>query len=198
MKNFKSLIIAIAVILILLFSVFQLTKKVIKLDSENTINLTNFKASQTLGKYYKTKYNQTALLNDIYLLDIKEVKKTLPQILTEIQNLKVKPGRAVVYTQSGINTQTNIITKLKDSVILDTVHIYPFDVSDGYLSLSGAIINDTLKGNVTYQDTITQVVFRGERYKPQYWIFSKRKLQQTIALKYPNSKIIYNQTIKIQ
>jgi hypothetical protein len=42
-----------------------------------------------------------------------------------------------------------------------------------------------------------EVVYKGERIHPWIWFFSRRKLEQMITAKNPNSTILYNRTIQL-
>jgi len=58
-----------------------------------------------------------------------------------------------------------------------------------FIGVHGIAIGDTQRVVIASVDSLLQVVYRGERIHPWLWIFSKRKLQQAISSKNPNSRI---------
>jgi hypothetical protein len=87
---------------------------------------------------------------------------------------------------------------LKDSIIYDTISIKAFNYYDKHFSVNGIVQFDSLELNISSIDSITQVVFKGERKRPWLWILSRRKLQQIIKSSNPNSKIIYSKFIEVE
>lgn len=137
---------------------------------------------------------QTETMN----LQLSEMKRIFPEMLTEIKNLKIKPGRVEQGSQTGVNTHTTVNTILRDSIIHDTIPVKIFDYRDDWFDVKGIQIRDSQELDISYQDTLTQIIYRGERIRPWLWIFSKRKIMQRAYLSYPGSKILFQQTIKIQ
>jgi hypothetical protein len=97
-----------------------------------------------------------------------------------------------------VETKTNVLTTLRDSIVLDTVHVSVFDYQDQWYQIKGVIEKDTQRLVIKSMDTLTQVLFYGERQKPWLWVFSPRKLQQRVSVTNPNATIKYSQTIQIQ
>jgi hypothetical protein len=59
-------------------------------------------------------------------------------------------------------------------------------------------LGDSQRLQIHSTDTLTQVVFKGERIRPWLWVFSPRKLQQRVSVSNPNATIKYSQFIQIQ
>ena len=119
-----------------------------------------------------------------------------PEIIYEIKNLKVNPRRVEHFSETIIQQQKDIITKLKDSLIYDTVLVRVFNYHDEFYTIKGIAIGDTQKVHIESRDSLIQVVYKGERYKPWLWIFSKRKLEQVVSCKNTNSKVEYSRIIE--
>jgi hypothetical protein len=136
--------------------------------------------------------------NQVLTLKSKEIAAVLPQLATQIRNLDVRLNRAQTVSASGFIAQTPANVVLRDSLVFDTVKIRLFDFQDGFFSVKGKAIGDQQQLDLSYQDTLVQVVYRGERERPWLWIFSPRKLMQRVSLKNPNAQIHYSEYIKIE
>lgn len=158
----------------------------------------NLAASNKQIEYYQTENGQLAARTDALQLHNDELKQLYPEIMAELKNLKVPARRVENYSETVIHHDKEIVTKLRDSLFYDTVPVRIFNYQDEFYKVSGIAIVDTQKVHIESTDSLIQVVYRGERYKPWLWIFSRRKLQQSIVSKNPNSKIIYARQIKIE
>lgn len=136
--------------------------------------------------------------NQVLTLKSKELASALPGIAAEIRNLDIRIDRAQSVSTTGFTIQTPATVTLRDSVIYDTVHVRLFDYQDGFFNVKGTALGDQQHLELSYQDTLVQVVYRGARERPWLWFFSPRKLMQRVSLKNPNARIHYNQTISIE
>jgi len=147
-------------------------------------------------KYYTTRDGQLAAKIDAMQLRYNEVKDIYPEIIAEIKNLKINPRSVSNYSETMIQQDKEIVTALHDSIIYDTVPVRVFNYQDEFYTVRGIAIGDTQKVHIESRDSLIQIVFKGERYKPWLWIFSRRKLQQVVRCKNPNSIIKYVKEIK--
>jgi len=157
----------------------------------------SFKAANMQIEYYKAKNGQLVAKTDVIQLKYSELKNTFPEIIAEIRNLKINPRQITNYSETVIHQDKDITTLLRDSVIYDTVPVRIFNYKDEFYTVSGIAIGDTQKVHIESKDSLIQVVYKGERYKPWLWIFSKRKLQQLVSCKNPNTKIVFNKNVEI-
>ncbi len=157
----------------------------------------SFEAANITIKYYKTKNGQLAAQTNALQLRYSEVQQIYPKVIEEIRNLDLKPRHVTEYTETVVKSEKEIVTHLKDSIIHDTIKARIFNYRDSFYTIKGIAIGDTQQVKITSIDSLIQVVYKGERYRPWLWIFSKRKLQQVIASKNPNNRIMYNRTIQI-
>jgi len=148
-------------------------------------------------KYFMTASKTLAARNDALVLSNRELSLMYPRIISEIKNMKVSPGKVEHYTETVVCQEKQILQKLKDSIIHDTVRVKAFDYHDTWYDVSGITSPDSAKIMIKSRDSIIQVVYRGERRHSWLWIFSPRKLQQVIRSANPNSKIEYSRTIEI-
>jgi len=147
--------------------------------------------------YYKAKNGQLVATVNVMELRHKELKKAYPEILSELENLKIKLNRITAVSETVIENNTQVITQIRDSVINDTIVAKVFNYRDDFYNVSGVAYNDTKRVNSHSTDSLIQVVYKGKRKRPWLWIFSKRRLQQSITTKNPNSKITYSRHIEI-
>lgn len=157
-----------------------------------------FKASRQTVDHYKTRSGQMAARIQVQQLQLNEVRGIYPEILNEIRNLKIKVNRVEQFSETVINSETRINTQLRDSILYDTVPARVFDYSDPWITINGVVVNDSVKQTISTRDTLDQVIYRGDRYKPWLWIFSRRKLEQSIISKNPYNSIQYSRTVQIQ
>jgi hypothetical protein len=158
-------------------------------------------ASESLHKSITTLQAENGQLiaqNQVLTLKSDELSAALPGIAKEIRNLDIHMDRAQSASATGFVVQTPATVKLQDSIVFDTVKIRLFDFHDGFFSVKGMAIGDQQQLDLSYQDTLVQVVYRGERERPWLWIFSPRKLMQRVSLKNPNAQIHYSEYIKIE
>lgn len=193
--NFKALIV---VLLIGLGATNVFTVRGwIKSHNNYTRMSDNLDASKKSIKYYKAKNGQSVAKVSAFQLKNNELKSIYPDILDEIQNLKIKRQRVDHYSETVITHEKHIATKLRDSVVYDTVKVKVFTYKDPFYDVSGKIHNDSINMDIQSTDTITQVVYKGKRRNPWLWVISRRNLEQVISSKNPNSTIVYSQSIKI-
>lgn len=79
----------------------------------------------------------------------------------------------------------------------DSVAVKVFRYKDMYWNIEGVALSDSQLLRVSMCDTLIQVVHRGKREKPWLWIFSKRRLEQTVRLGNPNAQIKYSRVINV-
>ena len=187
--------IGLALSLILSFSLWRLW--LVEKDNYQRV----FKAGEGLGQEVTTlrlENGQLASQNQVLQLKSKELAALLPELAAEVRGLNVRLSKAQTVSATGFTVQTPATVLLRDSVIYDTVQVRVFDYQDGFFTVQGKAIGNRQHLELSYQDTLVQVVYRGERERPWLWIFSPRKLMQRVSLKNPNANIHYTQTIQIE
>jgi hypothetical protein len=168
----------------------------IKKDYERVV-----KVSSTLGDkltYLRGENNQLIAQNSSLALRKNELELLLPELKKQISSLGVKLKHAQQVTTTEFTIETPATVVLRDTLVYDSIPIKTFDYRDGYFSIRGLLDDSLQMLNMSYSDTLVQVVYRGEREKPWLWIFSKRKLMQRVSLQNPNAQIHYTNHIKIQ
>lgn len=185
-------------LLVVLGAILLLWKSNQRLHADNKRLSSNLKTLGAELSMVKTKSGQLAAQSDLLVLQTRELKKLFPKEVKQIENLGVKVNKTTQYSTTVVETKTNVLTTLRDSLILDTIQVRVFDYQDQWYQIRGVIEKDTQRLVIKSMDTLTQILFYGERQKPWLWVFSPRKLQQRVSVTNPNATIKYSQTIQIQ
>jgi hypothetical protein len=185
-------------LLVVLGAILLLWKSNLRLHADNKRLSSNIKTLGAELSMVKTKSGQLAAQSDLLVLQTRELKKLFPKEVKQIENLGVKVNKTTQYSTTVVETKTNVLTTLRDSMVLDTVQVRVFDYQDQWYQIHGISEKDTQRLVIKSMDTLTQVLFYGERQKPWLWFFSPRKLQQRVSVSNPNATIKYSQTIQIQ
>ena len=185
-------------LLVVLGAILLLWKSNQRLHADNKRLSSNIKTLGAELSMVKTKSGQLAAQSDLLVLQTRELKKLFPKEVKQIENLGVKVNKTTQYSTTVVETKTNVLTTLRDSLILDTIQVRVFDYQDQWYQIRGVIEKDTQRLVIKSMDTLSQVLFYGERQKPWLWFFSPRKLQQRVSVTNPNATIKYSQTIQIQ
>ena len=185
-------------LLVLLSAIVLLYKSNQRLHADNKRLSSNIKTLGAELVLVKTKSGKLAAQTDLLVLQTSELKKLFPKEFKQIESLGVGVSKTTQFTTAVVETKTNVITTLRDSLILDTIKVRVFNYQDQWYQIQGISEKDTQRLVITSTDTLTQVVYRGERLKPWLWVFSPRKIQQRVSVSNPNATIKYSQTIQIQ
>ena len=185
-------------LLVLLGAIVLLYKSNERLHADNKRLSSNINALGAELVMVKTKSGKLAAQSDLLILQTSELKKLFPREVKQIQSLGVGVSKTSQFSTTVVETKTNVITTIRDSIVRDTVKVRVFDYQDQWYTIKGVQENNTQRLWITSTDTLTQVVYRGERLKPWLWVFSPRKIQQRVSLSNPNATIKYSQTIQIQ
>jgi hypothetical protein len=157
----------------------------------------SYASSQQAVEFYVAENGKLVAKNQALQLKYNELKLIYPKIFLEIKNLKVKGNRVETFTENIIEQEKQIVKEVRDSIIFDTIQVKIFEYRDTYYDVSGMLMHDSIRMSIHSQDTLVQVVYRGQRKTPWLWIFSKRQLEQVIQCKNPNAQIIYSKHIQI-
>lgn len=169
-----------------------------QLGQDNKRLAVNMQSLTAELKYVQTQNGNLAAQTDVLLLRTSELKALFPKEAKAIKDMGVKVSSATQVSSTVVETQKNIVTVVRDSIVHDTIRVKVFDYKDQWYQISGINQGDTQRLQIHTTDTLTQVVYKGERIHPWLWIFSKRKLQQRVSVSNPNATIKYSQFILIQ
>ena len=184
--------------MLLIGAVILLWRSNQRLREDNARLANNMETLNESIKYIQTQNGKLAAQTDVLLVRTGELKELLPVQAKTVTDMGIKLNRATQVSSTVIETQKNIITVVRDSIVHDTVWVKVFSYKDQWYQISGIGNDKTQQLSIFSTDTLTQVVFKGERIKPWLWIFSPRKLQQRVSVSNPNSTIKYSNLIQIQ
>lgn len=188
----------IVFLLLLIGAVILLWKSNESLKQDNARLANNMETLNASVKYIQTQNGKLAAQTDVLIVRTGELKELFPVQAKTVTDMGIKLNKATQISSTVIETQKNIITVLRDSIVHDTVRVKVFSYKDQWYQISGIGNDKTQQLSIFTTDTITQVVFKGDRIKPWLWIFSPRKLQQRISVSNPNAIIKYSSLIQIQ
>lgn len=172
----------------------------IKLDNERetTKRLTsNIEAQNSQLAYYDSENGFLIAKSKVLEFTNSELETTNQSLEQELKNLKIKANRVTDYSKTATQTNYTITTKIRDSILFDSVQSSVFSFDNNWVSIRGMAQGDTQTLAIHSIDTLVQVVYKGKRRKPYLWFFSPRLLEQVIYSKNPNTLIVYNKTIHI-
>jgi hypothetical protein len=193
----KEKIIVSTLFLFIGFVAFENGKLYFHERKEKTRLQQSFEAANTTIRYYKARNGLLAAQTTTLQLRYDELKQVYPKVIDEIKNLDIKPRHVTQYSETVVKSEKEIVTHIRDSTIRDTVRAKVFTYRDSFYTVKGIAVGDTQRVKISSVDSLIQVVYKGERYHPWLWIFSRRKLQQAVASKNPNNTILYSRTIQL-
>lgn len=178
-------------------SLFVLTIHVKRLRTKIDVYKNNEVTLKEGIRRYVTQDSLNAIQIGKLILSKKEFKTQESALLEEIKKLKIKVGRlnAVLETQSEVKTQMVIV--FHDSIIELNKVVKCLEYDDNYFKINACIENDTLKGELTYRDTLIQVIHRVPR-KFLFIKFGTKAIKQEAYFKNKNAHIAYSRFIEIK
>lgn len=188
----------IVFLLLLVIAVLVLWNSNQRLELETSRMSSNLQTLTASLDFVRTQNGALAAQTNVLLLRTNELKQMFPAQAKSITDLGVKISRATQVSSSVIESEKNIVTLVRDSIVHDTVRVKVFSYQDQWYQVAGISDNNSQRLKIHTTDTLTQVVFKGEREKPWLWIFSPRKLQQRVSVSNPNATIKYSSLIQIQ
>jgi len=188
----------IVLLLLLVSAVIVLWNSNQRLRLETARMTSNLQTLTASLDFVRTQNGTLAAQTNVLLLRTNELKQMFPAQAKSITDLGVKISRATQVSSTVIESEKNVVTLLRDSVIHDTIRVKVFTYADQWYQIKGINQGDSQSLQIQTTDTLTQVVFKGEREKPWLWIFSPRKLQQRVSVSNPNATIKYSSVIHIQ
>lgn len=202
MKKYLFLIIAVAVGVII-----QLTALLIKEKAECKRLSRNQEALIYQCKEYQSKSGKNAMSAMEQKLSYAELKKSYTDIIGKAEDLRIKVKRLQSASISSTKTKIAFQTALRDSIIYrdriltDTLYKYletikTFQWKDPWVVCNGNIVNDSIRIDVTSNDTITTIVHR----VPKRWLFFRwgtKAIKQEVICSNPHTRLTYTKYVKL-
>ena len=146
---------------------------------------------------YRTESGQWAVSVEALQLRCRELESLLDDRLELINQLKIKIRRIDQFVQTATHTQV----VFKEKVVRDTIFAgggkYSFVWCDSWNRVEGVVERDSVCCKIETCDTLHQIVHRVPR-RFLFIRFGTKSLRQEIVCSNPNSRIVWNQYIKIE
>jgi len=153
------------------------------------------KAIQT----YKVRDSLNAARVDALNITVSEFKDHFREQTKMIRDMGVKLNRLQSVSTMATETEHNIITTVRDSLVLrdGPESIQRINYADPWLSFSGVIDNKQLTASFQSRDTLIQVIHRVPR-KFLFFRYGTKGVRQEVVSKNPYSRITYNELLMFQ
>lgn len=163
-----------------------------------------YKANQTAlmeeVKYYKTESGKNAASVQQLTLTYDELKKNYDEAAKTIKDLGIKLKRVQTVTETVTETQVEVVTQVRDSIVYvkgEPIKTMVFDWRDAWTRVRGYVNNDSVNMNIQSCDTLTTVVHR----VPHKFLFFKwgtKAIRQEVVSSNPHTKIVYQKYIELK
>ena len=146
---------------------------------------------------YRTESGQWAVSTEALRLRCDELESLLAERARIIDQLKIKIRRIEQFVQTSTQTQVVFKERLVHDTIFAEGDCRSFVWRDPWCRVEGEIENDSVACKIETCDTLHQVVHRVPR-RFLFFRFGTKSLRQEILCANPNSRIVWNQYIKIE
>lgn len=147
----------------------------------------------TLRAKNGTLYAKTEALS----LSESKLKKYNSELSAELKNLRIRVKDLESTSQTIIDTDIDITTPLRDTIIIPKVISKAFDYSDTYVKIWGVVGQDSIK--INYQSTDTLRIFHYyERKKFLFFRWGIKSENWIIKNNNPNNRIAAFNVIQIE
>jgi len=191
----KQIIIKVASYVILIAIIVLLTV-ILKQQHEELLRLENNQdALLDTVQVYKAKNGQSVLSVRELQLKKRELEGYCSDLTDQLHNLGIKLRKAEAISQAGTETQIEIRTVIRDSIVyVDQIpeNHKVVSWSDPWTDLCGSLDGDTLTAKFNSRDTLTAVVHRKKKC-----IFKKAEYWMDITSSNPHSTIVYEKYVKV-
>lgn len=189
-KILIELLIIVAGIAIIIFQSYKISN----LKESRDIYKRNMDSALTECITWKTKDSLSVAKNNILTLRVKELEKYYNDSYKEINSLKKKNESLESIVNNYSNTKVEIITQIKDSVIIRDSIVYnskTFNWKDNWVSVNGSIINDSVQLDINSRDSLTiGITTKYKRFLGFLWRTKKIEEQSIYAIsKNPHNTI---------
>lgn len=199
---FKKATIILFVLLAIATAAISVSSGIIKRQRVEMRRLENNQNALLSGiETYKAKNGVLAYSIKQLVLTNSELKKDKGYLAKVVNNLRIRLRD--VQTISTTVTQTAVetpVVPLRDSLVDVEGKIEPaktFSWSDSWCKMSGVVYNDSAKLSYNGTDSIYTVAHR-VRYRFLFFRFGTKEFRQTVTNTNPNTKIVYNEIVKLE
>lgn len=190
-NNIKNIaLIALAIALMLAMTLLNRSCKEEKRLSENQTSLL---ADVT---YYRTADSLSAASVGKVTMERDEFKTYNADLVKTAESLNLKVKRLEAAIQTGVKTEYQIKTEIKDSLIYIPGEPVPvkvpcIDYNDKWLTIDGCIVNQEFSGLITTVDSLDHFINRVPRWKFLGMQLGTKGVKMDVVSKNPHSEIFY-------
>jgi hypothetical protein len=148
---------------------------------------------------YKVRDSLNAARVDALNVTVSEFRDHFREQTKLINDMGVKINRLQSVSTMATETEHNIITTVRDSLVLRDAPetIQRINYADPWLSFSGVIDNKQLTASFQSRDTLIQVIHRVP-HKFLFFRYGTKGVRQEVVSKNPYSRITYNELLMFQ
>lgn len=151
-------------------------------------------------KQYKTESGKNAASVERLTLTYGELKKNYDDVVKTVKDLGLKVGRVQTVTQTRTETQVEVVTQVRDSIVYvkgEPIKTMAFDWKDAWTKVDGYIHNDSVNMHVQSCDTLTTVA---HRVPHKFWFikWGTKAIRQEVVSSNPHTKIVYQKYIELK
>lgn len=150
---------------------------------------------------YKTNSGKNAASVQKLTLTKKELEKNCSYLENQIKDLNIKLKRVQSISSTATQSDYDIITTLKDSIVykdrIKYITLRTIKYSDPWINISGIIDSINFKGKIQTRDTLNQVIHRIPK-KFLFFRFGCKAIVQDVKCSNPHSEIEYTKYVEMK
>lgn len=188
-------------ILGLLLTIIMMSVRIQALKREKIRLKANQETLLSDVRYYRTSDSLNAAGVNRLTLTCREFRKHAEELTGMVESLKLKVKRLQSISQTGSETQYDIKTVvrdslvIRDSLIIDTLKCVSY--ADAWLTFNGCADGKEFRAEIESRDSLTTVVHRIPR---KFWFirWGAKAIRQEVISRNPHSRFIYTKYIELK
>lgn len=156
-------------------------------------------------EHYRTKSHDYAVSVGVLELSRAELERNCTRLKAEVRDLGIKLKRVQEANTTATNTQVQIITQVRDSIVyekdttgqghLDSLKYLHWQ--DPWVDFRGELRGDELNAQLESRDTLIQVM---HRVPHRFWFITwgTKEIRQEVKTSNPHTIITYSESIKVK
>lgn len=150
-------------------------------------------------RLYKTRSDKWAASVRVLELSKSELRKSNLELLNTVDDLRVKLKRVESLSSTASQTEVNVQTAVKDSIVYardEAENVKVIRWSDSWVSVNGLVSGDSAGLRILSRDTLKQVVYRVPK-RFLFFRFGTKAIRQEIVSSNPHTIITYTEYIEL-
>lgn len=158
----------------------------------------NISALMESVDYYRTESGKSAARVEKLELTRRELEKNYREVVQVADELKVKVRRMEAASMSSLESNVEVRTVVKDSIIYRDREVLPvgsFDFKDGWAEVKGVIKDKDIQLELQVKDTIRQIIHRVPR-RFLFFRWGTKAVYQEVVVSSPYTNITYTEYLE--